>query len=57
MPSVTLLLSDSGGVPEKKSSRADSLWDKIEDDRSACAEKGQASARLQVEETANETEV
>jgi hypothetical protein len=57
MPSATLLLSGSGGVPKKKSSMADNLWDRIEDDRSACAEKGQASARLQVEETANETEV
>ena len=57
MLSVTLLLSGSGGVPERKSSRADSLLDKTEDDRSACAEKRQASARLQVEETANETEV
>jgi hypothetical protein len=40
MPSVNLPLFGSGGVPEKKSSRADSLWDKIEDDKLTCAEKG-----------------
>jgi hypothetical protein len=56
MPSVTLLLSDSGGVPEKKSSRVDNLLDKIGDDRLTCAEKGQASTKLQIEEATSETE-
>jgi hypothetical protein len=56
MPSVNLPLFGSGGVPEKKSSRADSLWDKIEDDKLTCAEKGQASTKLQAEEATSETE-
>ena len=55
MPSVILPLFGSGGVPEKKSSRADSLWDKIEDDKLTCAEKGQASTKLQAEEATSET--
>ena len=54
---MNLLLFDSEGVPERKSSMVDNLRDRIGDDRSICAEKGQALARLQVEETANETEV
>ena len=54
MLSVTLLLSGSGGVPEKKSSKVDNPLDRIGDDRLACVEKGKASARLQAEETANE---
>ena len=54
MLSVTLLLSGSGGVPERKSSRADSLLDKFEDDRLTCAEKEQASTKLQAEEATSE---
>jgi hypothetical protein len=53
---VNLPLFDSEGVSGRKSSKVDNPLDRIGDDRLICAEKVQASTKLQAEEATIEIE-